>query len=64
MAKKTGYSATLTAGKLWKQLIIWGLPQLVALFLNVFSQYTEMTVGGLLSLAATAYLDWLKHKTP
>ena len=59
---KNMYSALKSWSKMWKELLIWGLPQLAAALISWFGTYAEMTVAGVISLGVRWLVDWLKHK--
>ncbi|MCL6494527.1 MAG: hypothetical protein K6T54_07065 [Ignavibacterium sp.] len=54
------YSFGRTITKTIRELLIWGVPQAVALIGG--TDIGQMTIAGVVSVIAKIILDWLKHK--
>lgn len=52
------YDWKKTVSKSWKYLCFYGIPTVVAYFLNAYPEIAGLTVGTLL----TAGANWLKHR--
>ena len=56
------YDWKKTFWKIIKEVIIWGVPQLVTVLIVGTGQYAEMTIAAFISLVARWIVDYAKHK--
>jgi len=57
------YDWTLTARKIFKEIIVWGAPQLIMLLSARYPAFWEMQVGVLVSIGWRWIHDYVKHRT-
>ncbi|KKN09353.1 hypothetical protein LCGC14_1047430 [marine sediment metagenome] len=52
------YDVSKTIEKSWKYLLFFGIPTILAYFVNFYPSISGLTVGTII----TALANWLKHK--
>lgn len=62
ISESSNYSFKKTLVKLFKEALIWGLPQLANFLIVANPDFASMTIGALASIGARTLVDYLKHR--